>query len=96
MARDYRFLHECGIKEWLEEDFPSVFTSQEGQRILGRRADEIIDALDGYFTLDYMMISENAQYLKQDIEAIKAAYEKKDYKAMGEALEVFKTAVEWI
>jgi len=91
-----KFLHESGIRKWLEDDFPPVFTSQEGQRVLGRRAGEIINALDGYFALDYMKISENAKYLKPDLENIKKAYQSEDYKAMGEALEGFKLAVEWM
>ena len=91
-----RFLHENGILKWLQDDFPEALTSSEGQRVLEKRADEIILTLDGYFTPSYMQVSENAKYLKGDLEQIRKAYEQKNYREMGKALEEFKLAVEWM
>ena len=88
-------MHEVHFLEWFNADFPD-FDTTEGRAALETRADEIMGELNRYFHPAYMERSDNAQYLAEDIVAIRQAYASRDYNAMGIALEFFKTAVRWI
>ena len=84
-----RFMHSIGIRDWLLADFPEVLTSQEGQRILRRRAEEVVREFNEYFNPEFCKISGNAKYLEPDLKEIREAYAKRDYLQLGEALEGF-------
>lgn len=90
-----QFTHETHFLEWLDRDFPR-FTTEEGMKILIERKDEIISSLRGYFTEEYKRKSENAKYLRGDLDRIFDFYRDKDYKKMAEALEDFKLAIEFM
>lgn len=93
MLREIR--HEYGFYEWFEEEFP-CFTSDEGQKVLAQRADEIMKVINDYFPPWYMRQSTNAQYMENDIKNARAAYAKGDLKELGQALQSFKTACKWV
>jgi len=90
-----KITHEYQFYEWFEKEFPD-FMSDEGQRSLKNRADEIMGAIDEYFTPDYMNRSSNAQYLKDNITMIKVAYKKRNFEDLGNALEGFRSTCEWV
>lgn len=85
--------HECYFPNWFEKEFPS-FTSEEGQKVLEERAEEIVKKINNYFTPNFMLKSENAKYLRADLVKIKYFYMNGDYKNLGKALNDFKTAIE--
>lgn len=87
--------HEFQFYKWFEKEFPN-FISDEGQKVLKDRADEIMRTIDNYFTPDFMERSVNAQYLREDVENVRKAYAMKDFKELGRALELFKTGCQWV